>query len=126
MKRISVTDVQKLHPNFVQCEEMYHIFTKSQVLTLQLYINSDFGLEYTFWDSDHYDIDGGVIDNFDIEMDEGVQAAFITGFLEDSLIRCSKIKKLSEAEMFDFEMKTRKALMLRVSSVKNTLSKKEL
>ena len=123
MEKLTVSNIQKLHPNFVEKEEMYYIRLRSFEYWIKLYINSDFGLEYTIYDADH-DIDGGVIDDFGIKQDEVSQTRCIVDLLENIINEYDEIRKMSEDEIRAFDEKLWQQWLRQVEYLKSEFRKK--
>ena len=96
--KITISDILSLHPVLLAIEEVYRIETEEDsVLYLEIYANSDFGCEYTLFNEDYDDIDGGVLDDTYSEDEEEV-AQIIFDLLEDMNVRGISISKLSREE----------------------------
>lgn len=96
-KQITVEDILKLHPRADHNEDVFVIETKDGIRYLEVYENSDFGLEYGLFGKDYDEIDGGVIDEYDAETEEAV-AQIIFELLEEMGVKGYSIKKLSHEE----------------------------
>ena len=96
--KITVSDILSLHPVLLAIEEVYRIETEEDsVLYLEIYANSDFGCEYTLFNEDYDDIDGGVLDDTYSEDEEEV-AQIIFDLLEELNVQGISISKLSREE----------------------------
>lgn len=96
-KQITAEDILKLHPRADHNEDVFVIETKDGIRYLEVYENSDFGLEYGLFSKDYDEIDGGVIDEYDAESEE-VVAQIIFELLEEMGVNGYSIIKLSHEE----------------------------
>lgn len=95
--KITIEDIINLRPRVDELEDVYAIKTKDGVCYLEIYENSDFGLEYGLFDELFCDIDGGVIDEYDAETEVDV-AQVVFDLLKEMNIDAIAIKKLSHEE----------------------------
>ena len=104
MKNISINNILSLHPSFSFAEdEVYLIQSALSSWCLQVYLNSDSGCEYSLYNEEYEEVDGGVVDDFEAEREEEC-ARFIFELLEEMNVEGEKISKLSAEEIVSFEV----------------------
>lgn len=123
--KITLHDILALHPELLAIEEVYRIETEDAVLYLEVYANSDFGCEYTLYNENYDDIDGGVLDDTYSEDEEEV-AQIIFDLLEEMDVHGIAISKLSQEEDDDdnvdsFKESVQERWEEKVASFKSTL-----
>ena len=116
--KITMEDILSLHPSLD--EEYYIILSESSSSFLHVYFNSDFGLEYSLYDEEYNEMDGGVIDECEAEEEEEC-TQIILDLLEEMNVRGTCISKMPEEDISSFDEKVQEVWEEKVRRQKELL-----
>lgn len=129
--KITLTDILALNPSLSACADIYPVTTMNgSTVYLEVYQNSDFGLEYALYNDAYDDIDSGVIDECNAESESDV-ARLILEVLEEIDVQGITIAKLpyeenSEGDCVDsFQEKVYKRWEERVAELKKAIKEEK-
>lgn len=121
MINFSAQNILSLSPSFFCIEkEIYLITSESHSFFLEIYLNSDFGVEYTLYNEKYDDIDGGVIDECEVENEQDC-VRIILEVLEEMSVKGNSISKLSEEEILSVEEKVQEKWEAKVKIAKGQI-----
>ena len=119
-RKFSLTDIKSLNPSLKGDKEVFIIKAANTYTYLEIYLNTDHGCEYTLYEDDFSEIDGGVIDDVDYESDDNV-ANLILYLLEDLGVKGHDIIKMAEADIPMFDDKTELKWKEKVEAIKKAI-----
>ena len=133
--KISIQNILDLNPTLSAIEDIYLLKTEDgSIYYLEVYANSDYGLEYTFYNSSYDDIDGGVVD--DVEFDNPTSLSYLllslieeihTPFIHISKLPFQKEKEIEGEEetedVLSFREKVEKRWKEKVEKLKKEMKK---
>ena len=129
--KITIADVLKLKPELNSCADIYPITTADgSTVYLEVYQNSDFGLEYALYNDTYDDIDSGVIDECNAESESDI-AQLILKVLKEMDVQGITIAKLpyeenSKGDCVDsFQEKVYKRWEERVAELKKAIKEEK-